>query len=134
MEEADLPAVEETDAASFVPLWQNRLVSLHRAFSQSLFATVAETAQGIAAYQITTGGGARAHLARLAVRPAWQGRGVGRAMLGDLFGKLTGHGIPHLTVNTQSDNNVSLTLYQRMGFVRTGERYPVYTFDVPAYS
>lgn len=133
MEEADLPAVEMTDAASFDPLWQNRLESLRRAYSQALFATVIEHANRIAGYQITTGGRGRAHLARLAVHPASQGRGVGRALLSDLFGKLTGYGIPRLTVNTQSDNDASLSLYQRMGFIHTGERYPVYTFDVPAF-
>jgi len=26
-----------------------------------------------------------------------------------------------------------LRLYQKMGFVRTGEQYPVYIYDVPAY-
>jgi hypothetical protein len=37
-----------------------------------------------------------------------------------------------LSVNTQSDNRVSLKLYKDMGFSRTGEEYPVYTFEVPA--
>ncbi len=133
MEESDLPDVERTDDASFDPLWHNTLVSIREAYSQALTATVAEYEHGIAGYQITTGGGARAHLARLAVNPAVQGRGVGRALLSDLFAKLARYGIPTLTVNTQSDNHASLNLYQRMGFVRTGERYPVYTFDVPAF-
>jgi ribosomal protein S18 acetylase RimI-like enzyme len=134
MEEADLPEVEKTDAVSFDPLWHNTLASLREAYSQALTATVAATEHGIAGYQITTGGGARAHLARLAVNPAAQGRGIGRSLLHDLFAALARHGIPILTVNTQSDNDASLILYQRMGFIRTGGRYPVYTFDVPAYS
>jgi RimJ/RimL family protein N-acetyltransferase len=50
-----------------------------------------------------------------------------------LFVFLTYMGIARLSVNTQSDNQASLSLYQRMGFVRTGEQYPVYTFDIPAY-
>ena len=61
-----------------------------------------------------------------------QGCGVGTALLGDLFAKLVNFGIFKLSVNTQSDNTVSLNLYQKMGFVRTGEQYPVYIFDVPA--
>ncbi len=56
--------------------------------------------------------------------------GAGRALLNDLFAYLTRTGITRLSVNTQSDNKVSLSLYQRMGFVRTGEQYPVYTIDV----
>jgi len=133
MTEADLPAVARTDAASFDPLWQNSLETLHKAFAQSLIATVAENADGIIGYQLSTGGGQRAHLARLAVQVTMQRHGVGRALLGDLFTRLVNDGIFKLSVNTQSDNVVSLNLYQKMGFVRTGEQYPVYIFDVPAY-
>ena len=132
MTEADLPDVQNVDAASFDPLWQNSLETLRRAFSQSLLATVAETQTGIVGYQLSTGSGQRAHLARLAVHPALQGRGVGRALLTDLFSKLDQNGIYKLSVNTQSDNVVSLAMYQRMGFIRTGEQYPVYVLDVPA--
>lgn len=132
MSEADLPGVEKTDAASFDPLWHNPLDTLRRALGQALYATVAENEDGIIGYQLSTGGGQRAHLARLAVHPVVQGKGAGRALLSDLFTYLTYAGIPRLSVNTQSDNSVSLSLYQRTGFVRTGEQYPVYTFDVEA--
>lgn len=132
MAEGDLSHVQRVDAASFDPLWQNSLETLRRAFSQSLLATVAETEAGIAGYQLSTGSGQRAHLARLAVHPALQGRGVGRALLNDLLSKLVNNGIYRLSVNTQSDNVASLRLYQRMGFIRTGEQYPVYVLDVPA--
>ena len=134
MTEVDLAEVEKTDAASFDPLWQNPLETLRRAYAQALYATVAENENGIIGYQISTGGGQRAHLARLAVHPVVQGKGAGRALLNDLFGFLTHMGISRLSVNTQSDNQASLNLYQRMGFVRSGEQYPVYTFDVSAYS
>lgn len=128
----DLPLVEKTDAASFDPLWQNPLETLQRAFAQAFYATVAENENGIIGYQLSTGSGQRAHLARLAVHPAVQGKGAGRALLSDLFRYITYAGISRLSVNTQSDNQVSLNLYQRMGFMRTGEQYPVYTFDVSA--
>jgi len=133
MTEADLLDVERIDAASFRPLWHNPLETLHKAFMQSLFATVVEDDRGIIGYQLTTGNGQRAHLARLAVHPHVQGRDIGRFMLSDLFTRLTQNGISKLSVNTQNDNLPSLRLYQKMGFVRTGEQYPVFVFDVPAY-
>jgi ribosomal protein S18 acetylase RimI-like enzyme len=133
MTENDLPAVAQVDAAAFVPLWQNPLSTLHNAFAQSLIGTVAEDDHGILGYQLTTGSGQRAHLARLAVHPHRQGRGAGRMLLGDLFAQLTAHGIGRLSVNTQSDNSASLKLYERMGFVRTGEHHPVYTFQLHEY-
>jgi ribosomal protein S18 acetylase RimI-like enzyme len=132
MTEADLPEVEKTDAASFDPLWQNPLETIRKAFGQAFYATVAENEQRIIGYQLSTGGGQRAHLARLAVHPAVQGKGAGRALLSDLFRYIHHAGISRLSVNTQSDNQASLSLYQRTGFLRTGEEYPVYAFDVPA--
>jgi ribosomal protein S18 acetylase RimI-like enzyme len=132
MTDADLPQVVETDNAAFHPLWHNSFDTIKLAYSQALFATVAENSHGIYGYQISTGHGQRAHLARLAVRPGAQGRGVGRALLNDLFTKVTRNGILRLSVNTQSDNGTSLSLYQKMGFHRTGEEYPVYTFNVTA--
>lgn len=134
MTQADLGQVTETDHASFDPLWHNSHETLRRAFSQALYATVAESPDGIVGYQLTTGHGQRAHLARLAVHPSMQGRGVGRALLKDLFGTLTQTGTQRLSVNTQNDNEASLNLYTKMGFSRTGEEYPVFTFAVPASS
>ena len=134
MTEADLSNVTFVDGASFDPLWHNSQETLRRALRQSLFATVVEDKNGIVGYQVTTGTGTRAHLARLAVHPARQGHGVGKALLGNLFEQLVQNGYLKLTVNTQSDNQTSLSLYKKMGFIRTGEAYPVYTFNVVAYS
>jgi ribosomal protein S18 acetylase RimI-like enzyme len=132
MTEADIPAVTKVDNAAFEPLWHNSLDTLQRAYAQALVVTVAESKEGIIGYQLTTGHGQRAHLARLATHPSMQGRGVGRALLTDLFAYLTRTGTTRLSVNTQSDNQFSLKLYKNMGFNRTGEEYPVYTFEVPA--
>ncbi len=132
MVEADLEAVRQVDALAFAPLWQISGETLRRAFRQSLLASVAETEQGIIGYQLSTGSGQRAHLARLAVAPAMQGRGVGRGLVQALFAQLVNNGVYKVSVNTQNDNASSLSLYQRLGFLRTGEQYPVYTFDIPA--
>ncbi|HSM70119.1 MAG TPA: N-acetyltransferase [Anaerolineales bacterium] len=134
MTEADLADVVKADNAAFDPLWNNSQETLRRALSQSLFATVAEDQRGVIGYQITTGSHSRAHLARLAVHPAAQGGGIASAIVGDLFTRLVGKGYRKLSVNTQSDNQTSLKLYTKLGFTRTGEAYPVYTFDVAAYS
>ncbi len=123
---SDLPAVAHLDAEAFEPVWQNSLEALKRAFPQAVLASVAEDAQGVIGYQLSTRNPFGAHLARLAVRPGNQRRGIGRALVEDLIRQLAGRGIQRLTVNTQSDNHTSLSLYARTGFVETGERYPVY--------
>jgi ribosomal-protein-alanine N-acetyltransferase len=131
MRQCDLPAVAEVDAAAFEPLWQNSLPSLEKAYPQAVLATVAEAGGQVLGYQLSTRNPLGAHLARLAVRPELQGRGVGRALVADLIQQSERRRIYHLTVNTQSDNSASLALYRKTGFRETGERYPVYQLQVP---
>ena len=131
MEPGDLPMVAELDAAAFTPLWQNPLHALEKALPQASSATVAEDARGVVGYQISTANPFGAHLARLAVRPDAQRRGLGSLIVTDLIHRLEAKKVVRLTVNTQSDNQASLALYEKLGFVNTGEQFPVYCFPVP---
>jgi len=126
----DLPAVAEVDASAFELLWRNALPLLERAYPQAVWATVAEADGQVIGYQLSTRNPLGVHLARLAVRPAVQGNGLGYALVADLIQQAGRRGLSHLTVNTQSDNATSLALYQRMGFRETGERYAVYQLQV----
>jgi ribosomal-protein-alanine N-acetyltransferase len=130
MMQYDLPAVAEVDASAFKLLWQNTLPMLERAYPQAVWATVAEMDGKVIGYQLSTRSPHGVHLARLAVRPAVQGKGLGYALVANLIQQAGRHGISRMTVNTQSDNAISLTLYQRMGFHETGERYTVYEMQV----
>ncbi len=121
----DIDEVTKLDLAAFGGFWHNTFESLQRAYSQSLCARVVEDGSGLVGYQISTGNPFGAHLARLGVRPEAQGRGIGRALVDDLTQYLTANQIGKLSVNTQSDNDASLSLYQKIGFVRTGEYFPV---------
>ena len=121
----DLPRVVDLDAAAFDPLWRNSLEGLASAFNQACYASVAEDDSGLIGYQLATGGAFGTHLARLAVQPAAQGRGLGAALVHDLIAHIPRDREPRLTVNTQADNKASHALYERLGFRRTGERFPV---------
>ena len=127
----DLPAVAEVDAFAFELLWQNSLPALEKAYPQAILSTVAEMEGRIIGYQLSTRNPFGAHLARLAVLPILQGRGVGFSLVADLIQQAERRGMTRLTVNTQSDNSSSLRLYQRIGFHETGERYPVYQKYIP---
>ena len=127
----DLPAVAEVDAAAFDLLWQNALPTLEQAYPQAVLATVVEADGQMLGYQLSTRNPAGIHLARLAVRPEMQGRGVGRALIADLVRQAGRRGVYHLTVNTQSDNAASLALYKKTGFHETGERFPVFQLEIP---
>ena len=130
MQPDDLPEVAELDAAAFKPLWQNTLDALERALPQATSAIVMEDARGLVGYQISTANPFGAHLARLAVRPDAQRQGLGSFIVTDLIRRLKKKGVARLTVNTQSDNLSSLALYAKMGFVVTGEKFPVYCYQV----
>jgi ribosomal-protein-alanine N-acetyltransferase len=131
MQAGDLSFVVDTDIAAFVPLWCNSLDAFNRAFTQAVYASVAEDEHGgIVGYQLSTGNPYGAHLARLAVRPEAQGRGIGAALVSNLILRLNQRKPARLTVNTQDDNISSLALYEKIGFIRTGETFPVFTCQV----
>jgi ribosomal-protein-alanine N-acetyltransferase len=99
---------------------------LRQAIALADYLAVAEIEGRIVGYQLSTPGAAGAHLARLAVLPGWQCRGLGTALVADMITHYTAAGARQLTVNTQDTNLASLALYQRLGFALTGARYPVY--------
>lgn len=130
MTPSDLPRVTDLDAAAFDPLWRNSLEGLASAFNQACYASVAEDNSGLIGYQLSTGGAFGTHLARLAVQPATQGRGLGAALVHDLIAHIPPDREPRLTVNTQADNRASHALYERLGFRRTGENFPVLAMEI----
>jgi len=126
----DLAAISSIDQSAFVPVWQNSIDTLEIAFRQAGIATVALLNGLVAGYQISTPTHMGGHLARLAVSPEFQGKGLGTALLSDLLAQFARRGALVVTVNTQKDNQVSLSLYKKAGFIFSGEEYPIYQYDV----
>ncbi len=127
---ADHAAVAATDYAAFVPPWQMSSAVINDAIRRADYLTVAEVDGEVVGYQLTTPSQQGAHLARLAVRPAWQGQGIGAALVSDLITYTNQHNYRELTVNTQDNNAGSLAVYQRMGFIRSSVQYPVYLLAI----
>lgn len=122
----DLAQVGKVDAAAFVDEWRNSPGMLRTAFREAALATVAEIDGQVIGYQISTTSPVGGHLARLAVLPDHQGRGVGKALVTGVLDGFTAQGIQRVTVNTQTDNLASLAIYQQAGFLPTGDVYPVF--------
>ncbi len=127
----DLPAVVRVNSRSFKLLWQNGLGSLAAALGQSIVATGIEIDGRLAAYQLTTASPLGAHLARLAVDPDFQRRGLATALVLDLIHQLERRGYRSISLNTQADNLRSQDLYRKLGFHETGQRYPVFEVPLP---
>jgi ribosomal protein S18 acetylase RimI-like enzyme len=130
MTQDDLSNIQVIDAESFVPIWQNSPEALELAFRQSVVATVVEVKGIIVGYQISTSTPIGGHIARLAVHPQVQSQGVGYALLHDVLSVFTRRGTRTITVNTQKDNLISLSLYQNAGFQLTGEEYPIFQLAI----
>jgi ribosomal protein S18 acetylase RimI-like enzyme len=130
MQDADMSAVAKVDLAAFGQFWHNAENTLQRARLQCASATVAEDDSGVIGYQLSTKNPLGAHLARLGVQPKAQGRGVGSALVSHLIQTFGANQSSKLSVNTQADNTASLSLYKKIGFVCTGEHYPVLVYPI----
>lgn len=128
--EEDLPVVEEIDHAAFSPPWQLDSDALRTTYGRSVLATAYRSSGQVLGYQITVPTAKGVHLARLAVLPAHQRKGIGRRLTVHCLNYFQANGAPQVTVNTQGENSSSLRLYRTLGFKVTGERYPVFHLKV----
>ncbi len=112
------------DAQAFEPMWRYP-PALHAAMIIRLpYFRIAEwdgAPVGYAAGDIVSEQG---QIIRLAVLPAWQGRGIGRRLLADVLEFFDQQGIRPITLNTQADNLRSRRLYEAFGFERVSVEVP----------
>jgi ribosomal protein S18 acetylase RimI-like enzyme len=126
MVEDDLPDVEMIDAASVEDLWVYSLPTLQLAFQQSGLAYLAEIQGKPVGYLLGTISDRTAHLARIAVLSENKRQHVASLLIERFFNDLGKMMVHLVTLNTQSNNQASLALYDKMGFRRTGETFAVY--------
>jgi [ribosomal protein S18]-alanine N-acetyltransferase len=120
----DIPQLATLDQAAFNPPWQMSLYDLRQAYRIASSCTVAVQEELILGFQISTFFFDGAHLARLAVHPNAQGKGIGGSLLSNLLERYTRRSIHVMTVNTQESNHQSRRLYQRFGFEPNGYNLP----------
>lgn len=128
LELEDLDEVARVDTHAFEPIWVLSREMLELAFRQSEHAAVAELDGKIVGYEISTANHFAAHLARLAVDPTIARKHIGLELVRYMLDYYARRGIQNITVNTQSNNVASLSLYKKLGFIETDETFPVFTF------
>lgn len=126
----DLERILPVDHAAFGAPWQLSLTELRQAYRIAAHCTVATVDGAILGYQLSTTFRSTGHLARLAVLPSAQGRGVGSALLDDVIRRFWRHDVVTVTVNTQAGNHRSQRLYHHYGFRRNGYDLPVWQADL----
>lgn len=117
----DRTAVLDLDARAFDDFWTldaEGLTDAIRATPSSRFRVLRTRSGPVLGYYVTGTASRRGYLQRLAVDPARQGRGLGRALLSDALRALQHSGARQAFVNTQEGNERALGLYLSHGFVR----------------
>jgi ribosomal protein S18 acetylase RimI-like enzyme len=115
---ADVLAVDE---AAFPEFWRFDALGLADALQATpkvRFRMAVAPDRKVAAYAICGRAGSRGFVQRLAVDPDVQGTGTGRRLLLDGLHWLRRRGVRRAFVNTQSDNDAALHLYEGAGFSR----------------
>jgi ribosomal-protein-alanine N-acetyltransferase len=123
----DLARLARIDQTAFNPPWQMTLEEIRQAQRLAEICLVAEFDQQILGFQISTLYREGGHLARLAVDPQVQGRGVGTFLLHDLLRRFLQRHVTSVTVNTQISNRRSQRLYRHFGFNLNGYDLPVWS-------
>jgi len=123
-------ALAQLDAAAFDPIWHWSQSALRR-LTQSHRLQVAIHQGKLAGYsalrlQVPD----FAHLARLAVAPAEQGKRLGQRLLIDVLQHAHEYQIPSIGLNTQASNHRALRLYRSFGFRPTGHIDPTLVKNV----
>jgi GNAT superfamily N-acetyltransferase len=117
----DLARLAELDSAAFPIGWGLDTVAITDAATATprhRIAVVDDAQRRPVAYSISGRAGQAAFLQRLAVDPAAQGSGLGRLLVDDCLRWVTRWKVHTVAVNTQSDNDRALRLYESFGFVR----------------
>lgn len=124
----DLPVILNLDHQAFAPLWQLSEENLTLAYQDADYATLFLLDGTPVGYMIAGRTHLGGHISRLAVLTDFQSHGIGYRLICDAIRHFIEMGVSLITVNTQSDNLASQALYQKAGFLPTGERLPVYTY------
>jgi ribosomal-protein-alanine N-acetyltransferase len=125
MRRRHLASVLDIEAEVYPTPWSARLFDdeLGRRGRAYVVARVGEQVVGYAGVLMIADDG---HIATVAVDPAWQGRGIGRALLAELVHGALAMGANQLTLEVRVSNEAAKALYRRFGFVPAGARKAYY--------
>lgn len=130
IERGDVEQVMRIDHAAFGHMWRMSRSETWQALRVGAYNTLVIDGRHPVGYQIATTHGLNGHLARLAVVPELQGRGVGGVLVNDMLRWFAQRRVNTITVNTQASNIRSQRLYERNDFQRNGYDLPVWTINL----
>jgi len=125
MTEPDLEAVLVIEQASFPAPW-NCEHFLHELEAPHSYPFVAVADGEIAGYVCLMSLFEEAQILDIAVSPQKRGRGIARMLMEQVFKVACEKGAEFMALEVRESNQAAITLYERIGFVRTGTRRGYY--------
>lgn len=123
--EADVPALVRLERASFSDPWDAAAFhSLLQASAARI--TVAQLDAVVVGYSAVLRAADEAELANLAVEAAWQGRGIGRALLRTAQEAAASEGVTAMYLEVRESNAAARRLYEALHFAAIGRRRGYY--------
>jgi ribosomal-protein-alanine N-acetyltransferase len=115
-----LSEAARVDERAFGRRWSNDAASLDgiRTATPHRRSRMIATRGALAGFAISGRAGTRGYLQRIAVDPAEQRQGLGRALVADALTWMRRHRVETALVNTAADNLAATTLYESFGFRR----------------
>jgi len=122
---SDLDAVAAIDRASLPPLWHCPRPMLEALLQLSTRFTVAEVERRLVGYEVSHQESGEGQVVRLAVLPEVRRQGIATRMIAEALDVFRRSRVRRVVLNTQQDNVPAQAFYERCGFQRTGEVFPV---------
>jgi [ribosomal protein S18]-alanine N-acetyltransferase len=114
-------------AKGFAHPWSTQEVAALIASASTLAAGALDPANGrLRGFVLSRLAADEAEILTIAVEAAFRGKGVGRALLGEVLRQASNAGAKAMFLEVAKDNAPALALYERLGFVKVGERAGYY--------
>lgn len=127
MTETDLSAIMNIELAAYPFPWTEGI--LRDCLRVGYNCWVYEADGAIQGYWVMSVAAGEAHILNLCVRPALQGRGLGRKLLTHIIALARRHGADTLLLEVRPSNQAALALYRNSGFNEVGMRRGYYPAD-----
>jgi len=118
-EPRDIPALLVIERECFEHLWRYDAVAFTDIADTHPYFVVAELDGKVVGYQFNALDSASGYLVRIAVHPAFGGRGIGARLMAEAIHFFAGEQVLRILLNTQDDNTHAHRLYEWFGFIRT---------------
>jgi ribosomal-protein-alanine N-acetyltransferase len=122
----DLRGVLRIEESVYTEPWSHRLFTEELAQRRSRSYRAAWVGRSIVGFAGQMFIDDESHVNNIAVAPAWQGRGLGAALLTDLVRTALDRAARHLTLEVRVGNEPALALYRRFGMAPVGVRPDYY--------